>query len=161
MKVLRKELKKNIEMWNEMLETQVLKLELNLVVIYWFMAREKRNPESKWKPYMEILPETYPTPIFWTPEELREIEGTNLHGSNYLLFANDIPAGAQQIRHMLENMFKLIKASGDDVITLEDLFWAYSAFSSRAVGMSLLDNRYIICNKCEKHASKQVKLTQI
>lgn len=80
MKVLRKELKKKSELWQSLLASQVLKVELNLVVIYWYMARERKNPQSRWTPYLDILPETYTTPIYWTKEELAEIEGTNLHG---------------------------------------------------------------------------------
>jgi SET domain-containing protein 6 len=33
---------------------------------------------SKWKPYMDVLPQTFDTPIFWTTAELGELQGTCL-----------------------------------------------------------------------------------
>jgi SET domain-containing protein 6 len=33
---------------------------------------------SRWKPYFDILPTTFDTPIFWTETELEELKGTCL-----------------------------------------------------------------------------------
>jgi SET domain-containing protein 6 len=33
---------------------------------------------SKWKPYIDVLPQTFDTPIFWTAAELEELQGTCL-----------------------------------------------------------------------------------
>jgi SET domain-containing protein 6 len=33
---------------------------------------------SKWKPYFDVLPHSFDTPIFWTEAELKELEGTCL-----------------------------------------------------------------------------------
>lgn len=33
---------------------------------------------SRWKPYIDILPQTFDTPIFWSEVELKELEGTCL-----------------------------------------------------------------------------------
>ncbi|KAF2845320.1 SET domain-containing protein [Plenodomus tracheiphilus IPT5] len=43
------------------------------------MLREYLQAEnSYWKPYIDILPTTFDTPIFWTKDELKELEGTVL-----------------------------------------------------------------------------------
>jgi SET domain-containing protein 6 len=33
---------------------------------------------SKWKPYFDILPQNFDTPIFWNDDELKELQGTCL-----------------------------------------------------------------------------------
>ena len=33
---------------------------------------------SRWKPYIDVLPSTFDTPIFWSENELKELEGTLL-----------------------------------------------------------------------------------
>ncbi|KAF1842277.1 SET domain-containing protein RMS1 [Cucurbitaria berberidis CBS 394.84] len=47
---------------------------LILVMMYEFL----QGQASRWKPYLDVLPETFDTPIFWTESELRELEGTCL-----------------------------------------------------------------------------------
>ncbi|KAF1828859.1 SET domain-containing protein [Decorospora gaudefroyi] len=47
---------------------------LILVLMYEYL----RGPASKWKPYIDILPLTFSTPIFWSGDELKELDGTCL-----------------------------------------------------------------------------------
>lgn len=47
---------------------------LILVMLYEYLQGEA----SKWKPYFDVLPQTFDTPIFWNEVELRELEGTCL-----------------------------------------------------------------------------------
>ncbi|KAF9929839.1 hypothetical protein FBU30_001152 [Linnemannia zychae] len=37
-----------------------------------------RGAESKWKPYFDILPMEFDTPMFWSAEELKELAGTGI-----------------------------------------------------------------------------------
>lgn len=42
-----------------------------------FLLLEKRNPESYWKPYLDILPSQYDSfPIFYKPEDLDWLQGS-------------------------------------------------------------------------------------
>lgn len=47
---------------------------LILVMLYEYLQGEA----SRWKTYLDILPQAFETPIFWTPDELKELEGTSL-----------------------------------------------------------------------------------
>lgn len=38
---------------------------------------EKINPKSKFKPYLDILPEKFRTVLYFTPAEMKELQGTN------------------------------------------------------------------------------------
>jgi SET domain-containing protein 6 len=43
-------------------------------MIYEYLQGEK----SQWKPYLDILPTNFDTPMFWSEAELKELEGTVL-----------------------------------------------------------------------------------
>ncbi|KAL6703072.1 Ribosomal lysine N-methyltransferase 4 [Coniothyrium glycines] len=47
---------------------------LILVMLYEYLQGEA----SRWKPYIDVLPTSFDTPIFWSEEELKELEGTIL-----------------------------------------------------------------------------------
>jgi SET domain-containing protein 6 len=47
---------------------------LILVMLYEYLQGEK----SSWKPYFDILPQTFDTPLFWSQSELKELEATCL-----------------------------------------------------------------------------------
>lgn len=47
---------------------------LILVMLYEYLQGES----SLWRPYLDILPQTFDTPIFWSEAELKELEGTSL-----------------------------------------------------------------------------------
>lgn len=47
---------------------------LILVMLYEYLQGEG----SQWKPYIDVLPSTFDTPIFWSSSELKELEGTCL-----------------------------------------------------------------------------------
>jgi SET domain-containing protein 6 len=47
---------------------------LILVLLY----EHLQGAASRWKPYLDLLPHTFDTPLFWTKDELRELDGTCL-----------------------------------------------------------------------------------
>lgn len=40
---------------------------------------EKLNAQSKWKPYLDILPEKFRTVLYFTPTEMKELQGTSAY----------------------------------------------------------------------------------
>ncbi|KAL2262647.1 hypothetical protein VTK26DRAFT_572 [Humicola hyalothermophila] len=49
---------------------------LILVMIYEYL----QGDGSRWKPYLDVLPSTFDTPMFWTPPELSELQASALIG---------------------------------------------------------------------------------
>jgi SET domain-containing protein 6 len=47
---------------------------LILVMMYEYL----QGDASKWKPYLDVLPQSFDTPIFWSEDELKELQGTCL-----------------------------------------------------------------------------------
>ena len=49
-----------------------------------YVLQERRNPETKWEPYFDILPKNVTNfPIFFTPEEKKWLEGSPFLGTLY------------------------------------------------------------------------------
>lgn len=49
------------------------------VLFYLFLLREKHSKTSFWRPYLDLLPNEFPTiPLFYNEKELDELKGTNL-----------------------------------------------------------------------------------
>ena len=61
---------------------------LILVMIYEYL----RDSDSLWKPYFDVLPATFNTPMFWTEEELNEVQAS--------------PMRQKVGRHEAEEMFR-------------------------------------------------------
>lgn len=47
---------------------------LILVMLYEYL----QGSASKWKPYFDVLPGSFETPIFWSQDDQKELEGTSL-----------------------------------------------------------------------------------
>ncbi|XP_074336067.1 ribulose-1,5 bisphosphate carboxylase/oxygenase large subunit N-methyltransferase, chloroplastic [Apium graveolens] len=99
------------------------------VCVALFLVREKlRGDESWWRKYINVLPEFTDSTIFWSEEELYEIQGTQLLSttvgakdyvkSEFLRVEEEI---------ILPNQ-KLFPFS----ITVEDFLWAFGILRSRA-----------------------------
>ena len=45
-----------------------------------FLCMERGNPHSFWRPYLDLLPQTFATPLWWSGEEEIDalLQGTNL-----------------------------------------------------------------------------------
>jgi hypothetical protein len=47
---------------------------LILVVVYEYL----RGEQSSWKPYFDVLPQAFDTPMFWSQDELSELQASPL-----------------------------------------------------------------------------------
>ncbi|PHZ17134.1 RuBisCO-cytochrome methylase [Rhizopus microsporus ATCC 52813] len=52
------------------------------------MMYEIDKPESFWKPYFDVLPREFSTPMFWNQDDLKELEGTDIDSDD--LFHNEL-----------------------------------------------------------------------
>uniref|UniRef100_A0A336K0U1 protein-histidine N-methyltransferase n=1 Tax=Culicoides sonorensis TaxID=179676 RepID=A0A336K0U1_CULSO len=47
------------------------------ISLAFFLMIERLNPNSFWKPYLDVLPERYSTVMYFTPTELNELKGSS------------------------------------------------------------------------------------
>ncbi|KAL8533758.1 hypothetical protein ACS0TY_009958 [Phlomoides rotata] len=106
-----------------------------------FLLRERfKGEESKWKYYFDVLPESTNSTIYWSEEELREIEGTQLLSTTL------------GVKEYVQNEFLKVE---EEVIlpnkqffpfplTMDDFFWAFGMLRSRAFSRLRNQNLVII-----------------
>ncbi|KAI7733307.1 hypothetical protein M8C21_008512 [Ambrosia artemisiifolia] len=96
-----------------------------------FLIREKLRGEdegSSWKNYVNILPQSTDSTIFWSEEELSEIEGTQLLSTTL------------SVKEYVKNEFLQVQAQVilpnkqlfPFPVTLDDFIWAFGILRSRA-----------------------------
>ncbi|TVU09509.1 hypothetical protein EJB05_42986, partial [Eragrostis curvula] len=98
------------------------------VAVALLLLREAaRGPKSPWAPYLAILPRQTDSTIFWSEEELLEIQGTQLLSTT------------MGVKDYVQSEFdsveaEIINANKDlfpDAITYDDFLWAFGILRSR------------------------------
>ncbi|XP_059655804.1 ribulose-1,5 bisphosphate carboxylase/oxygenase large subunit N-methyltransferase, chloroplastic-like [Cornus florida] len=93
-----------------------------------FLIREKSINNSQWRNYIDILPEHTDSTIYWSEEELSEIQGTQLL-STTLGVIEYVQSEFQKVE---EEVILPNKQLFPFPITLEDFLWAFGILRSRA-----------------------------
>ncbi|KAJ8461208.1 hypothetical protein OPV22_034134 [Ensete ventricosum] len=111
------------------------------VSIALFLLRERAlGTASPWHPYLDILPPTTNSTIFWTEEELSEIEGTQLlnttMGAKEYVESEFVKAEAEVILPN-KHLFPL-------AITSLDFLWAFGMLRSRAFSYGRGENLALV-----------------
>lgn len=104
-----------------------------------FLLKEKfKKNESKWRYYIDILPEVTDSTIFWSEEELNEIQGTQL-----LRTTMGVKEYVQsEFLRVEEDVILPNKKLFPFPITSDDFFWAFGVLRSRA--FSRLRNQNLV-----------------
>jgi len=91
-----------------------------------YILREKNNPKSFWKPYLDLLPTHYHSmPIFFTPEELTWLEGSP--------FLNQILDKKADLKKDYDAILQVAPELSD--YTFNEFCWARMSASSRIFGI--------------------------
>ncbi|XP_017971476.1 PREDICTED: fructose-bisphosphate aldolase-lysine N-methyltransferase, chloroplastic [Theobroma cacao] len=93
-----------------------------------FLIREKLKEDSQWRVYLDILPEFTDSTVFWSEEELAELQGTQLLSTTL------------GVKEYVQNEFLKVeeeiilpnKQLFPAPITVDDFFWAFGILRSRA-----------------------------
>ncbi|KAE8023210.1 hypothetical protein FH972_008936 [Carpinus fangiana] len=93
-----------------------------------FLIREKLKSDSPWRYYLDVLPEYTNSTIYWSEEELAELQGTQLL-STTLSVKEYVQNEFLKVEEEIISPHKQIFPSP---ITLDDFFWAFGILRSRA-----------------------------
>ncbi|XP_057777210.1 ribulose-1,5 bisphosphate carboxylase/oxygenase large subunit N-methyltransferase, chloroplastic isoform X2 [Salvia miltiorrhiza] len=105
------------------------------------LLRERlKGDDSKWKHYLDVLPQATDSTIYWSEEELLEIQGTQLLSTTL------------SVKEYVQNEFLKIeeeiilpnKQLFPCAVTLDDFFWAFGMLRSRAFSRIRNQNLVII-----------------
>lgn len=116
---------------------QILNADLDLdapkhIFLMIFILQDRRNPNSFFKPYYDVLPKKLSMPIFWSEEDLKYLEGS------YLLhqIADRIDAIEEDYKAICEVCPQL-----GEIATLEEFKWARMCVCSRNFGLQIDGSR--------------------
>ncbi|XP_010476435.1 PREDICTED: fructose-bisphosphate aldolase-lysine N-methyltransferase, chloroplastic [Camelina sativa] len=93
-----------------------------------FLVREKYSQESSWRVYLDMLPQSTDSTVFWSEEELAELKGTQLLSTTLGVkeyVENEFLKLEQEILLLNKDLFS-------SRITLDDFIWAFGILKSRA-----------------------------
>lgn len=99
------------------------------VAIAVFLIQESSNSNSKWRSYLDSLPDTLNSPLFWSDEDLAELQGTQLLGSvvGYFEFLqNEYNKLAEEVLEPNPNLFD------PEIFTFDAFKWAFGILRSRS-----------------------------
>ncbi|XP_050385386.1 uncharacterized protein LOC126801931 isoform X1 [Argentina anserina] len=105
-----------------------------LMVLYLTVERLRKN--SSWKPYLEMLPTTFGNPLWFTDDELLELNGTALYRATELQKKSLRSLYDDKLKALMD---KLLNLDGDFErdVCFEDFVWANSIFWARALNIPL------------------------
>uniref|UniRef100_A0A453QI55 SET domain-containing protein n=1 Tax=Aegilops tauschii subsp. strangulata TaxID=200361 RepID=A0A453QI55_AEGTS len=79
------------------------------LLVMLFLMAERLRPTSLWKPYLDVLPSTFGSSVWFDDEELAEVEGTTLHRATVMqkkslqaLFNDKVKALVEELLHIDE-----------------------------------------------------------
>ncbi|XP_045813535.1 ribulose-1,5 bisphosphate carboxylase/oxygenase large subunit N-methyltransferase, chloroplastic [Trifolium pratense] len=105
-----------------------------------FLIRERSRGDSIWKHYFGILPQETDSTIYWSEEELQELQGTQL--------LNTTLSVKEYVENECLKLEKEIilpnKRLFPSPVTLDDFFWAFGMLRSRAFSRLRNENLVII-----------------
>lgn len=99
-----------------------------------FLTLEHLRKKSSWKPYLDVLPTKFGTPLWFSDDELLELKGTTLLRATEMQKKNLLSLYDQKVKNLVK---KLLVLDGDteSEVCFEDFLWANSIFWTRALNI--------------------------
>ncbi|GBG92010.1 hypothetical protein CBR_g54105 [Chara braunii] len=121
--------------YQELLESE--QVDERLLVIVFLMVERWRGRKSKWAPYIDLLPATFTVPLYFSEEELKEIEGTVLHSatlSKKKVLHRTYEGVICPVLDALSATGTLARGDDDKSFpAFEDFLWAHCIYLSRSL----------------------------
>eukprot|EP00898_Chlorokybus_atmophyticus_P000436 jgi/Chlat1/1393/Chrsp12S00099 len=103
-----------------------------LLVMLFLAVERAKGAESRWAPYMSMLPTGFSTPLFYVEDTLQQLAGTTLHSATSIKL--------QQLQRVHKESFEKIYARlllevgiEQAPVSFDDFLWAYSVYWSRVL----------------------------
>jgi histone-lysine N-methyltransferase SETD3 len=100
------------------------------IIMALYLIHEKNDPQSFWKPWLDILPETVPSTLSFDQKEMAELEGSMMQS----ITARRQAAIAQEHELVLRTLqVNYTALFPNETFTLEAYRWATTIVSSRSI----------------------------
>ncbi|KAH7318149.1 SET domain protein [Stachybotrys elegans] len=115
---------------------------LILILIYEYLKGE----ESQWKPYFDVLPETFHTPMFWSDVELSELQASPARGK----------IGKQEAEQMFQStILPIIRANPDMFVSSQRLTDEHLIALSHRMGSTIMAYAFDLENDDDKEDDEE------
>nr|XP_043620765.1 uncharacterized protein LOC122592571 isoform X2 [Erigeron canadensis] len=106
------------------------------LLILLFLTFEYKRKNSSWKPYLDILPTSFGSPLWFSDDELLELKGTTLFKATELQKKSLRSLYDEKVKNLVK---KLLVLDGDlqSEVSFNDFLWANSIFWTRALSIPL------------------------
>ncbi|KAJ3672478.1 hypothetical protein LUZ60_007199 [Juncus effusus] len=119
-----------------------------------FLLVESLRPDSLWKPYLDILPRKFGTPLWFSETELCELKGTTLYQATLLQRKSLQALYENKVRVLVEELLNAHGFQRTRELQYEDFLWANSIFWTRALNIPM-PHSYVFPNSQEKENSNK------
>ncbi|KAK7103751.1 actin-histidine N-methyltransferase-like [Littorina saxatilis] len=112
-----------------MKEDKILQVMPNVTLAIHLLV-ELKSPDSFWKPYLDALPSSYSTPLYFSPEELQHLKGSPTLGNSITQYRSIARQYAYFYR-LLQKHPSASKLHISENFTFDDYRWAVSTVMTR------------------------------
>lgn len=99
-----------------------------------FLLVERAREDSFWSPYLDMLPSTFGTPLWFTDDEFSELKGTALYHATKLQLKTLKALFNERVKQLAETFLSYVGMPCRE-IAFEDFLWANSIFWTRALNI--------------------------
>uniref|UniRef100_A0A8I6YAJ3 SET domain-containing protein n=1 Tax=Hordeum vulgare subsp. vulgare TaxID=112509 RepID=A0A8I6YAJ3_HORVV len=107
------------------------------LLVMLFLMAERLRPTSLWKPYLDVLPSTFGSSVWFDDEELAEVEGTTLHRATIMQRKSLQKLFDDKVKGLVEELLHVDESGSSIEVRFEDFLWANSIFWTRALNIPL------------------------
>ncbi|RLM54549.1 hypothetical protein C2845_PM10G00150 [Panicum miliaceum] len=117
------------------------------LLVMLFLMAERRRPGSLWKPYLDMLPSTFGSSLWFSEEELAELEGTTLYRATVIQRKSMQSLFDEKVKGLVEELLHADESASSTEVVFEDFLWANSIFWTRALNIPL-PHSYVFPGLC-------------
>nr|XP_009407950.1 PREDICTED: histone-lysine N-methyltransferase setd3 isoform X1 [Musa acuminata subsp. malaccensis] len=101
-----------------------------------FLMVERVLPNSVWKPYLDLLPSTFESTLWFTEDELAELRGTTLYRATLVQQKQLRALFNDKVKSLVEELLQTDRDSDRTIeVQFEDFLWANCIFWTRALNI--------------------------
>ncbi|CAD6341112.1 unnamed protein product [Miscanthus lutarioriparius] len=97
--------------------------------------------------YLDMLPSTFGSSLWFTEEELAELEGTTLHRATVIQRKSVQSSFDEKVKGLVEDLLHVDESASLIEVLFEDFLWANSIFWTRALNIPL-PHSYVFPGSC-------------
>uniref|UniRef100_A0ACD6AD41 Uncharacterized protein n=1 Tax=Avena sativa TaxID=4498 RepID=A0ACD6AD41_AVESA len=107
------------------------------LLVMLFLMAERLRPSSLWKPYLDMLPSTFGSSVWFDERDLAELEGTTLHRATVMQKKSLQTLFDDKVKGLVEELLQVDEAGSSIEVRFGDFLWANSIFWTRALNIPL------------------------